>query len=203
MPITGPRAQRTIETMVADLQREVDTLKRRPTGSSFDPNEDPVTVGLGATASGGSGAVALGHNASADGTTSVSIGNSSFASGTQSIAVGDTSNADNNAIAIGDNTNAYIGSVAVGTGAQATGTDATALGANTNAAGDHATAVGVGAHAPGSNTIVIGTTTETTFIPGKFAPNGSFDASHLPTSNPGISGRVWWDTTNNVLAVSP
>lgn len=132
-------------------------------------------------------AVALGSQANARGLQSIAVGYSSAITVgvSQGIAIGAVASVTgDNGIAIGDNGIAALESVALGSNAT-TGvyTQSVALGLNATCNANHQ--------------IMLGTASDTVVV------RGDFDASYLPMSDPGVSGLVWWDTVNAVLAVSP
>lgn len=201
------------------------------TVGGFDPNEDPVIIGSGAAGAAGStpsalnagdtgsvilglnaavvsgtsfygDVVAIGHSVSVGGTgldvsRSIAIGYGASMTDQHSVAVGDGSSVSKyNAVGLGSFANVSgIGGVAIGRQASSTATDAVALGHLAVAAFATSTAIGKGATTNAANQIMLGTSAETVVMP------GNFDASNLPTTNPGAgSGLVW--NNSGVLTVA-
>ncbi|WP_334014273.1 ESPR-type extended signal peptide-containing protein [Burkholderia orbicola] len=102
------------------------------------------TVASTATAN---GAIAIGHNASANAT----------GAAYQAVAIGTNATASGNALAVGASSNAVSRAIAFGGAASAVANRAVALGYVTTASGDSAIAVGSLVNAVGSNAIAIGT----------------------------------------------
>lgn len=162
--------------------------------------ESGIAIGYGAatdydyissTFTGSTKGTAVGYGSNASGNSDTAIGASAEATGGYGVALGDAARAyGDSATAVGTVTEATVeNSTAVGAGAHAHHIHATALGANAATTDDYQTVVGgrpIYASPPGFVSIV-----------------GHLDLSNLPTSDPGISGYAWWDTANNVLAVSP
>lgn len=156
-------------------------------------------------------AVALGRSATASADFATALGDSALAGADHSIAIGYQANStnaphgvcigrlssagDDYAVAIGyDSSATGDSSIAIGRGTFVTAAGATALGQNANVGHASSTAIGKGAATTAANQIMLGTSTETVKIAGKF------DASALPTSDPGVSGLVWRNA--GVLTVS-
>lgn len=133
----------------------------------FDPNENPVIIGAGATAGGGSspsspatgyaGSVAIGSGAVAGNAVSVAIGHNANADGDSRVAVGVAAQAvSDSATAVGESANAYgVQSVSVGSSSLTSGDSAVAVGV-AQALGVEAIAVGAFAHARFDQSIAIG-----------------------------------------------
>jgi prepilin-type N-terminal cleavage/methylation domain-containing protein len=126
-----------------------------------------IAIGGSATAS-GIGGIAIGPLASATGNTSIAIGSNEYgqlsgngsqpnttAKGWANVAIGNFTNA-------GPSDNAVV----VGPYSSATGYGSTAIGAYTSATADYSTAIGYNAQSSTAHQIVIGTTSDTVYIPG-------------------------------------
>ena len=199
---------------IEQLQIKLSTL-----GGGFDPNEDPVIIGSGASGAGGStptspnvadsGSVILGLNAFGPG---IAIGNTASAGASGAVAIGDSSGATTDCVAIGNGANSthrYAiaigtgsaagatstnGCVAVGWTASSTGLNSVAIGTGATVSGSHSVALGAGATASFANQIVLGTSADTVVL-------YSLDASHLPTTNPGVGSKLVWNNSG-VLTVA-
>lgn len=145
--------------------------QQQPTGGGFDPNENPVIIGVGATAGGGStpdavsagqaGAVVLGQNASGANTQAVAIGIYTEVLGPYGVAIGPGRNranvyqrttANNSAVAIGREASAGASGIAIGYGASTAYNSST----STVTGATKGVAVGWGATASGFNDTAIG-----------------------------------------------
>lgn len=129
---------------------------------------DSIAIGFGQTIGDDkTGVVVIGAKASSNSNNTVVIGNNATATGSNAVSIGsDTTKV----------TNASNYSVAIGTGAEATGNSsgkATAVGYDAKATGYNSTAIGAGATATASNQIVLGTASDTVYIPGKLVVGGN------------------------------
>ena len=129
---------------------------------------DSIAIGFGQTIGDDkTGVVVIGAKASSNSNNTVVIGNNATATGSNAVSIGsDTTKA----------TNASNYSVAIGTGAEATGNSsgrATAVGYDAKATGYNSTAIGAGATATASNQIVLGTASDTVYIPGNLIAKGT------------------------------
>lgn len=186
---------------VADLRKNLSRLDKSH-ASRFDPNADPIVIGAGARASGGTGAEAVGLNAMADGAYSTAIGNNTWAAHDYAVAVGtgagartagsvaigydavtdSSSSGHDNAVAIGSHASAIgASSVAIGYNAEVDGADSVAVGHfATTAAHLRSTAIGAAATATADDQIMLGTASQTVEIPGNLHVAGTVSGSVTP-----------------------
>lgn len=119
-----------------------------------------VSVGSGASSSGGAQSVSYGGNATAGGSTATAIGHAANATQSDSTAVG------NGATATG------INSLAIGYGAAASANTATAVGEASTSAFTHSTALGVNSTADAANQVMLGTINDTVVAPSNAVVRG-------------------------------
>lgn len=145
----------------------------------FWDNVDVVAVNSDSTHPGsGDQSLQIGVGAGATGVHATALGQGSQATADSTVALGEQAAAsDVGALAAGTQAHATAaGAVAVGRSALAQGTQSTAVGDGAQAAWNQSTAIGVGARTDRPHQVVIGTATETVFLPGGIAlqsPNGS------------------------------
>lgn len=180
------------------LIREVAELKKRlarhqtAIASGFDPNADPIRIGLRASAPGASHPIVVGVDAIADGDNSIAIGQSAntHPGSNWGVAIGNGAHifTSVDGIAIGDSAGVFgaDGGIAIGGGSSTNGangiavgelssagtTDAVAIGDAANAAHNHATAIGAGAATTKAHQVMLGTAADFVEIPGNGTANG-------------------------------
>ena len=141
-----------------------------------------IAIGRGADAgridtndtSAGSNAIAIGYNAVASGNDVIALGR----------------NAKGGKYTSGNNTSYNDNSIAIGKDANASATNSTAIGNGAQASNTSSTAIGNGAVATTNNTIVLGTSSDTVFIPGDLVVGGSTYLGAY-NSNNSVSSAVY------------
>ena len=131
-----------------------------------------IALGYKASAS-GTYATALGYSSTASGDDSIALGLHATASGTYSTALGYSSTAngtDSSALGRGCTASGSY-STALGYGSKASGLYSTALGYIANATHMYSSAIGYYAKTTTSNQIVLGTSSDTVYIPGNLVVN--------------------------------
>lgn len=123
----------------APLERNTGSTE---TGGAFDPNANPIVIGLGATPG-------------ADPVYEIVIGAGATATTNGDIVIGHSATS-NGGTAVGENSTSNSGAVAVGDGSEATGSDSVAIGLFATASTDDAIAIGNSAQAIAASAIAVG-----------------------------------------------
>lgn len=145
----------------------------------FWDNVDVVAVNSDSTHPGsGDQSLQIGVGSAATGVHATALGQGTQATADSTVALGEQATAsDVGALAAGSQADATAaGAVAVGQSALAQGTQSTAVGDGAQAKWNQSTAIGAGALTDRPNQVVIGTASETVFLPGGIAlqsPDGS------------------------------
>lgn len=140
-----------------------------------------VAVGMGQTTSTTnnsgtstySGIVAIGQGVTTTANNAIAIGQGAIATAEEAVAIGQAEANRTATIAIGKSTEASGGfSTAIGDGAKAQNTGSLAIGDSTTASHNWSTAIGYNAATTASHQIVLGTNSDTVYIPGTLRVGG-------------------------------